>query len=66
MYQQRAVDNALLMNKENEFGSISVGKSADFVVLEKNLFDVPEYEISQVKVMGTWYKGKQTYSDELK
>jgi len=55
-------NNAWLMNKENEFGTISVGKSADFVVLEQNLFDVAEHEISKVKVEGTYYKGKQTYA----
>ena len=56
------INNAWLMNKENEFGSISKGKSADFVVLEQSLFDVPSYEISKVKILGTWYKGKQTYA----
>ncbi len=55
------INNAWLMNKEDDFGSISVGKSADFVVLEKNLFDVKEHEISGVKVEATYYKGRQTY-----
>ena len=55
------INNAWLMNKENEFGSITVGKSADFVVLEKSLFDVPEHEISKVKIEGTWYRGRRTY-----
>ena len=52
------------MNKENEFGSIEAGKSADFVVLEQNLFDVAEHEISQIGISGTWYKGRQTYAGE--
>jgi len=56
------INNAWLMNKEDQFGSISVGKSADFVVLEQNLFDVAEHEISKVKIGGTYYKGKQTYA----
>ena len=56
------INNAWLMNKENEFGSITVGKSADFVVLEQNLFDVDEHEISKVKIEGTYYRGKQTYT----
>ncbi len=50
------------MNKENEFGSITAGKSADFVVLEKSLFDVPEHEISQVKIEATYYKGNRTHA----
>ena len=55
------INNAWLMNKENEFGSITAGKSADFVVLDKNLFDVLEHEISQVRIECTWYKGRRTY-----
>ena len=58
------INNAWLMNKEGQYGSITVGKSADFVVLEKSLFDVPEYEISKVKIEGTWYKGRRTYGAE--
>lgn len=56
------INNAWLMNKEDEFGSITTGKSVNFVVLEKSLFDVAEHEISQVNIEGTWYKGKQTYA----
>ncbi len=56
------IDNAWLMNKDTEIGSITPGKSADFVVLDENLFDVEEYEISRVKILGTYYKGRQTYA----
>lgn len=56
------INNAWLMNKEDEIGSIAAGKSADFVVLEKNLFEVSEHEISRVKIEATYYKGEQTYS----
>ena len=58
------INNAWLMNKENEFGSITAGKSADFVVLDENLFDVEEHMISKVKIIGTYYKGKRTYAAE--
>ncbi|MGB6336463.1 MAG: amidohydrolase family protein [Thermoanaerobaculia bacterium] len=56
------ISNAWLMNKENEIGSIEVGKSADFVILENNLFEISVHEISQTEVLGTYYKGRQTYS----
>ena len=56
------INNAWLMNKEDEFGSITVGKSADFVVLDENLFDVEEHMISKVKILGTYYKGNQTHA----
>ena len=55
------ISNAWMMNKDQEFGSIETGKSADFVVLEQNLFDVAEHQISQVKIINTYYRGAQTY-----
>ena len=58
------INNAWLMNKDDQFGSITAGKSADFVALEKSLFDVAEHEISKVAIKGTWYKGRQTYAGE--
>ena len=45
-------------------GSITAGKSADFVVLDENLFDVEEHNISKVKILGTYYKGNQTYAGD--
>ena len=56
------INNAWLMDKENEVGSITAGKSADFVVLGQNLFDVEPHEISRVAVEGTWYRGRQTHA----
>ena len=39
-------------------GSIEVGKSADFVLLDKNIFQVPP---SEAKVLETWFRGKLVY-----
>ena len=58
------ISNAWLMNGDKEFGSIEVGKSADFVALEKSLFDVAEHEISKVSINATYYKGKATFERE--
>jgi len=58
------INNAWLMNKENEIGSITTGKSADFVVLEKSLFEVEPHEISKVAVESTWYRGRRTFGSD--
>ena len=34
--------------EENEKGSIEVGKQADFVVLSKDIMDVPQKEIPEI------------------
>jgi predicted amidohydrolase YtcJ len=38
-----------------------VGKLADLVVLERNLFDVPADELHVVRVMRTFLEGKTIY-----
>lgn len=51
---------------ETKVGSIEVGKYADLVILEKNLFDVKSDEIADVQVVATMMDGRFTYeaSDE--
>jgi hypothetical protein len=43
---------------EREIGSIEVGKFADLVVLEKNLFEVSPHEIHKTKVVMTVMNGQ--------
>lgn len=49
---------------EDKIGTIEVGKYADFVVLEKNLFEVKPREIADVKVEATMMNGRFTYEAE--
>ena len=54
--------NAAYQNHlERETGSIEVGKLADLVVLERNLFDVPADELHAVRVTRTFLEGKTIY-----
>lgn len=46
---------------DTETGSIEVGKSADMIVINKNLFDIPSNEISKAKVQLTLFQGKIVY-----
>lgn len=40
---------AYQLGRENEIGSIEVGKRADMLVLDQNLFDIDKYEIHEIK-----------------
>jgi len=51
-------NGAYQLRKENKIGSIEVGKLADLVVLEKNLFEVDRYEIWKVKPSTVMMEGK--------
>ena len=46
---------------EAETGSIEIGKLADIIVLDRNLFDVPASEINQVRVVATLFGGKLVF-----
>jgi predicted amidohydrolase YtcJ len=46
---------------EKETGSIEIGKQADLVVLEQNLFEIPVNEIADVEVLLTLVGGKEVY-----
>jgi predicted amidohydrolase YtcJ len=43
-------------------GSLSPGKLADYVVLEKNIFGIPPAEIKNVGILSTVVGGKEVYS----
>ena len=46
---------------EDKVGSIEVGKKADLVILDKNLFAIPAREINSTKVVATLFVGCLVY-----
>lgn len=48
--------------KEEEKGSIEVGKKADFIILDQDIMTVSEEKIPDIKVFGTYINGEQVYS----
>jgi predicted amidohydrolase YtcJ len=50
--------------EEQESGSIEVGKWADFIVLDKNIFEIPVYEIHTAKVLWTVLEGREVFRAE--
>jgi len=56
--------NAAYVNRlEKQTGSVEVGKLADLVVLDRNLFAIPPTEISDAKVLVTLFEGKAVNGD---
>jgi len=58
------VNGAYVMRQEDKVGSIEVGKLADFVVLDRNLFEVNEQTINQTKVVMTIFDGETIYQSK--
>jgi predicted amidohydrolase YtcJ len=48
---------------ENDAGSIEVDKYADLIVIDRNLFKIPETEISEANVVLTLLDGELVYGD---
>ena len=56
------INGAFQMHVENERGSIKVGKWADFVFADKDVFECPVRDIHTAKVVSTWFEGEKVYS----
>ena len=55
------IRGAYLDFSEKETGSIEVGKAADLVVLDRNLFEIPPSQIHDAKVLLTLLEGREVY-----
>lgn len=59
------LDSARALRKSAQTGSIEVGKSADMILLNQNVFEVPVTAISETLVLSTWFAGRQVYSAKM-
>jgi predicted amidohydrolase YtcJ len=59
--QAITINAARVLNLENEIGSIEKGKIANFTLLEKNPFKTDPAMLKDIKVLGTVYRGQQTF-----
>lgn len=55
------INSAYVMRQDNKAGSIEVGKLADLVILDRNLFDIPTSSIDQTQVLMTMLDGEVVY-----
>jgi predicted amidohydrolase YtcJ len=57
-------NGAVAMEKEDETGTIEPGKSADFIVINQNLLEIPAEKIHETKVLRTVLQGKTVYQSK--
>ena len=55
------INAAYALRHDDETGSIEVGKQADLIVLDHNLFDLPADSIHTAKVTRTLLGGRTVY-----
>ncbi len=59
----QTMGSAYVLEMEDRIGSIRVGKAADLIVLDRNLFEVDPAAISKARVVLTMMNGKITHRD---
>ncbi len=55
-------NGAMVMEKEDETGTIEPGKSADFIVINQNLLEIAPQKIHETKVLQTVLQGRTVYT----
>ncbi|MFP6640566.1 MAG: amidohydrolase [Myxococcota bacterium] len=60
------IAGAYVNGLEDETGSIEVGKSADLVVVDRNIFEIPTEELSETEVLLTLLDGQAVHGDLIR
>ena len=52
---------AKALGREKEIGTLEVGKKADMIVLDRDIFTVSPEQLAETKVVWTIFNGKKVY-----
>ena len=53
---------AFAAHQEDRLGSLEAGKWADFIVVDRDYFEIPVAEIDDIRVLQTWVGGKLVFN----
>ena len=55
------LDAAYAAHQEDRLGSLEAGKWADFIIVDRDYFEIPAAEIDDIRVLQTWVGGKLVF-----
>ena len=58
------INAAYVLGKEKEVGSLEIGKKADFIVLDKNIFTTEPLNVHDINIERTYFNGEIVYLNE--
>ncbi|HMB41821.1 MAG TPA: amidohydrolase family protein, partial [Balneolaceae bacterium] len=56
------IDAAYAGHQEDVLGTLEPGKWADFILIDRDYFEIPASEIWETEVLETWVEGLKVYS----
>ena len=65
MVKSFTINGAYAIFREDEVGSIEVGKYADIIVIDKDIFNMKPIDIEKAKVLMTFFDGELVYNNIL-
>ena len=57
------INGAQFLKADDFYGSLEVGKDADFVILNRDIMKVPQQEIKDAEVISTYVNGEMVYEN---
>lgn len=61
MVKAYTINAAYATHREKEMGSIEAGKWADYIIIDRDIFEIAPLEIEDTKVLETVFKGETVY-----
>ena len=65
MLEAYTINGARFLGRDTEIGSLVPGKSADFVILDRDIIALADGDhaddIANTRVLETWFRGKRVY-----
>lgn len=65
MFYAYTLNAARTIGLDQQIGSLSPGKQADFIVLDRDVFSVDNKALHDTQVLQTWFAGREVYTRPL-